>query len=207
MQHPGTKLVVTTWLGLVGSGLGLLLHHGVAQGATGTSPTSISERLASTLQWTKERPLLVLCAHPQCPCLPSTLGELKRVLVKAPPVDLRVVLLIPSEKPPEWNPEEVTALRTALPNATFVEDPDGTLAGQLGALTSGHVLLFDTGGQLQFSGGITAGRAHVGDNDAGRTLTRVLGGNCGRLATTPVFGCPLNADEGPDHGTTCCQSK
>ena len=45
-----------------------------------------------------------------------------------------------------------------------VLDPGGAEARRFGVATSGHVLLYDTRGDLIFSGGITPGRGEQGDN-------------------------------------------
>lgn len=205
MRQPGTKFVVATWLLLVGSGLGLLLHHGVTAGTAGVAPNQLPAELATALQWSRQRPLLILCAHPQCPCLPSTIRELERARVGAPNHDVRVLAYAPGTPPAEWDPVAATRLREFLPNAVHLDDRDGALASGLGALTSGHVLLYGEAGQLRFSGGVTAGRAHEGDNDAGRCLAGALRMERAISATTPVFGCPLHADEEAAHGTNCCQ--
>lgn len=207
MRALSTHVVVATWLGMLGTGLGLLIHHGNVAGAVGRVAPRLAPELANALQWAQTRPLLVLCAHPQCPCLDSTLGELQRA-VASRPLDLCVVTFVPTVPPASWDPAAVDALHRALPEARHLTDPDGSLATRLGAATSGHVLLYDTTGGLRFSGGVTGGRGHRGDNAAVRTLAQVLG-DLGRSgadsATTAVFGCPLRADEVPRHGNSCCK--
>lgn len=207
MAALATRFVVATWLGMLGTGLGLLIHHGNVAGAVGRVAPHLAPDLARALQWTAARPLLVLCAHPQCPCLPSTLGELQHA-VAGHSIDLRVVTFVPTVPPASWDPVAIADLRTALPQAQHQDDPDGALAERLGAATSGHILLYDTLGSLRFSGGVTGGRGHRGDNAAVRTLARVLGelaGGAADSATTAVFGCPLRADEEPRHGNSCCK--
>ena len=207
MRALSTRVVVTTWLGMLGTGLGMLIHHGNVAGAVGRVATTLTAGLAEHLAWNTTRPLLVLCAHPQCPCLESTLGELQRA-VAGRSLDLCIVTFVPTVPPASWDPAAVDALRRDLPEARHLPDHDGALATRLGAATSGHVLLYDTTGALRFSGGVTGGRGHRGDNAAVRTLAQVLGelGRSGAdSATTAVFGCPLRADEEPRHGTSCCK--
>jgi hypothetical protein len=118
---------------------------------------------------------------------------------------VRVLAFVPSEPPVAWDPDAVPALRRALPAATVLDDRDGAFAARLGARTSGHVLLYDARGRLVFSGGITAGRGHFGANASSRSLAAGLGDGsaAGAAARTPVFGCPLNADE-PPRDERCC---
>lgn len=204
MPFPATKLFVTTWLALVGTGMGLLVHHGNVAGTTGRVPTVLPDDLGTRLGWRGDRPLVVLFAHPQCPCLPSSLGELTRALAGAPAVDLRLAAFVPSAPPPSWDPAALQRLREAAANGTTLEDRDGRLAARLGAETSGHVLVYGTDRTLRFSGGVTAGRAHVGDNAAARTLGKTLSQNSTESARTAVFGCPFAADDGPTNGSSCC---
>ena len=59
------------------------------------------------------------------------------------------------------------------------------------ARTSGHVVLYDAGGRLLFSGGITRARGHVGDNYGRQQVSSLLRNHTVRVADGPVFGCPL----------------
>jgi hypothetical protein len=90
---------------------------------------------------------------------------------------------------------------------TAVADPDGEEAQRFGAATSGHVLLFDPAGELRFSGGITASRGHVGDNDGCDRLIRLLTAGVGAerpsgvgipaVSRQPlVYGCPIRTSWG-----------
>jgi hypothetical protein len=95
---------------------------------------------------------------------------------------------------PTWNPwerSELWSLADSIPGMTVLSDPDGQKSRAFGSETSGHVLLYDPAGELVFSGGVTAARAHEGDNrgrDAIRNFT-----NEGSILEkqTPVFGCAL----------------
>jgi hypothetical protein len=202
---PSTAAVVAAWLALAGTGLGIVIAHGVTPGAAGEAPAVLPDASAAALRWSRQRPLVVVCAHPQCPCLQSTVGELRRVLRDAPAVNLRVLLFAPASPPPGWEPRAATALSEALPDAAIVEDPDGAFASALGAETSGHVLVYDRLGALRFSGGVTSGRAHRGDNAAARNLGTILSGDYGGPARTAVFGCPLSADTGARADRPCCK--
>ena len=70
-------------------------------------------------------------------------------------------------------------------------DVDGTEAGRFGAATSGQVLLYDAGGRLRFSGGLTSTRGHPGESPGHRRIAAVVGGGDTEEATTRVFGCAL----------------
>src|SRR5436190_6315 len=86
----------------------------------------------------------------------------------------------------------LTRPKVAIPGVTVRADVDGEAARRFGAATSGQALLYTADGRLLFSGGITESRGHEGDN-AGRSAIAalVLGAEPTKLATSPVYGCPL----------------
>jgi len=72
-----------------------------------------------------------------------------------------------------------------------VADDNGADAAVFDAATSGQTMLYDAGGRLMFSGGMTGARGHSGDN-AGRTaLTALINDGRSDTSRTPVFGCLL----------------
>ena len=199
-------LVLGLWLALVGTAQGLLLDHSTTAGDPGQPLPTLPHELAERLGAEPGHPLLLLAAHPMCPCLPASLGELERVLAGAD-VPLRVLLHTPSAVPSEWDASTERRVRARLPSQVVCDDRDGALAQQFGLATSGHVLLYDACGRLRFRGGITAGRGHTGDNSAQRRLAAELGdlAHAGKpLVTTAVFGCPLRADS---DAHDCCQPR
>lgn len=205
-----TPAVLLTCLAAVAGGTGLLLTHATTAGRRGAAPDRLPADLLARLAVPPATPLLVLAAHPMCPCLPATLEQLPALLATAGAgraLALRVLVLTPSAPPPAWDAAAAAALRRALPPATTIDDRDGELARRLGMLTSGHLLLYGSDGTLRFHGGVTAGRGHRGDNPAARALARALAG-AGTSATSPretpdVFGCPLGTDSAA-HGSDCC---
>lgn len=198
MRPFATRAVVAGWLACLAAGSGVLLLHGTTPGAAGPAPAQLDSALAEALQWRPGTPLVVLFAHPQCPCLPSTLGELRSALAEAPPQALRFVVFEPGQAVAHWDPAAVDALRKAWPNATLLADRDGALAARFGANTSGQVLAYAADGERRFAGGLTAGRGHQGQNPASRRFAAVLREPAAAAASSPVFGCPLCADTGGD---------
>ena len=101
-----------------------------------------------------------------------------------------------------WEQTDSWRIAAALPGVTAVRDDSGREARRFGAATSGQTLLYDAGGALLFSGGITAARGHAGDNAGRSELVSLLNrGRSDRTRTlnlgqsvhdaTSVFGCPL----------------
>ena len=73
-------------------------------------------------------------------------------------------------------------------------DRQGQRATAFGAMTSGHVLLYDRSGNLVFSGGITAARSHEGDNLGCTSVVAIINGGTSSVAQSPVFGCSISGE-------------
>jgi len=187
-------LAVVLWIAGAAAGMYQVWVYDNAPGSAATPPERWSG--PETVP-TGGRPTLVLLAHPQCSCTRATLTELAEVLAR---VERRpqtyVYFLKPFGFPEGWEHSDLWRTASALPDVTVIRDDDGEQARKLGAATSGQVLLYDADGSLLFAGGITASRAHVGENAGRSALVALL--NSGAAApgsTTPVFGCSLF---GPD---------
>lgn len=193
MTSTTSKLVVAGWIAMCATGVWQLSEHATTPGTAGAIVTELPATLAEQLNWKFDTQLLVLAAHPQCPCLPASLSELTAVLRESPDLTLRVLTYEPSMHPESWNPDARAAHFADLPPGTAVLDHDGQLATQLGADTSGHFFLFRKNGSLAFTGGITRSRGHGGENANRRALLRALQSATTQPVGTPVFGCPLQA--------------
>ena len=141
-----------------------------------------------------ERATLMMFVHPLCTCTRASLVELREALDatnRSPSV--WIVLLSPQGIVKDWS-EYIAAIAQRVPEAKVVTDVDGKTADRFGASTSGHVVVYDRGGELMFSGGITEGRGHVGDNASRRDLIAALRGG-ERTHDHPIFGCGLDDPE------------
>jgi hypothetical protein len=138
------------------------------------------------------RPTLLMFAHPRCPCTRASIGELNRLLARCGGnIAAHVIFFKPASQGNEWAETDSWREAKAIPGVTVDNDTDGRLAHQFGAETSGAVLLFDPNGQQLFSGGITAGRGHSGDNAGADVIVALV--NCRKTAIkeTFVYGCSL----------------
>ena len=138
------------------------------------------------------RASLLMFAHPQCPCSSASLGELALLMTHLQGItEANVIFYRPPELPVDWHETALWNAAAKIPGLTVRVDEDGLERRLFGIATSGHTLLYDEHGALQFSGGITAARGHSGDN-AGRTaiLSLLRGTRSGRDSTF-VFGCSL----------------
>ena len=141
------------------------------------------------------RGTLMMFVHPLCACTRASLTELREALDKMnDSPNVWIVLLSPHGIARDWS-ARIAEIAARIPEATIVTDVEGTAADRFGASTSGHVVLYDRAGQLLFSGGITGGRGHVGDNDGRRGLVTALHGGDDHAHEHPIFGCGLDDPE------------
>lgn len=113
-----------------------------------------------------------MALHPQCPCSKASLAELNDVLES------------------QLGPVTVHYLRAGKP-------ADASELKRFGVQVSGEVLVYDSDGVLQFHGGITGARGHVGPNAGSREVQRALGRlHHEGIKETPVFGCSLGTTRG-----------
>jgi hypothetical protein len=141
------------------------------------------------------RPLLLLVAHPRCPCTRASLNELRRLQARFQGLrvqpDLYLSLVLPEGAGPEWIEGPVMRNAASIPRLHVVLDPGGRFAARLGATTSGHVLVYDADDALLFSGGITSARAHEGDSEGQSAIVAALYGRDPRVRDSAVYGCGL----------------
>jgi hypothetical protein len=106
-----------------------------------------------------------------------------------------VLFVRPANFSEDWEKTDLWASAAAIPGVSVVRDDEGVEANRFHAATSGQTMLYDREGKLLFSGGMTSGRGHAGDN-AGRTaIVSLLTRNEALQSATPVFGCPLFAQD------------
>jgi hypothetical protein len=186
------------WLCAVFAGSTALVRYKNAPGAQVEPATRWPAQ--STVARVPGRAMLVLAAHPHCPCTRATLTELDRLLVRAAGRLQAVVLFVkPQGASDGWEDTDLWRRVARMPAAKPVLDVDGVEAHRFRALTSGQTLVYDEDGSLLFSGGITAARGHEGDSAGRGLILAALGGARLEHARAPVFGCALDS---PEYGGT-----
>ena len=148
----------------------------------------------SLIQPSRSNSTLVMFIHERCPCSQASLAELARITAAFPDtLKVQVCVFRPGENRPVRGPS-LWRDAAQIPGVTVMADPEGREAQKFGALTSGHTFLYGKNGSLLFSGGITAGRGHSGDN-FGRAVVLALAADPQNTqfsgTHTCVFGCPL----------------
>jgi hypothetical protein len=134
---------------------------------------------------------IVMLAHPECPCTKASVEELARIMARAD-VREKAQAFVAFRAWDDIDPKKTAlwARVATIPQTTPVVD-DGHEAALFHATTSGHVVVFDPAGRLQFSGGITGARGHQGDNAGEARVIALLTTGSTPRAESPIFGCAL----------------
>lgn len=181
--------IVLIWILAVGTGVRILWRYANTPGTLASPPVDWPRRAG--IQPKHGRAVLLVFAHPQCPCSRATIGELALIMARCRgKFDAYVFFYAPRSEGSAWARTELWQQAASIPDVHAVEDPDGAEALRFSASTSGQALLYDTRGRLLFNGGITAARGHSGANDGRDAVVSLLEGRPAR-PTTPVFGCSL----------------
>ena len=196
MRFKKNRLLLTAagalWLSLVGAGVGALWSYANTPGADAAAPGRWPA--ASRIKPAAGRAVLVMSAHPRCPCTRASIGELARLMTQARGMVTAYVLFV---KPPRvsdgWEQTDLWESAAAIPGVTPVRDDGGVEAGLFRAATSGQTVLYDAAGDLLFSGGITGARGHAGDNAGRAAVVSLLTAGEADRRDAPAFGCPLFA--------------
>jgi hypothetical protein len=196
-KHAIIGTAVAFWIPAVGFGINTLVKYSTTPGHPAAPP----------LDWPRTAPIhrsgsratLVMFAHPQCGCSRASLGELAIIMAHAQnQLDASVFFYLAPEERSEWARTDLWQTAAAIPGVHVFEDRDAAVARVFGVFTSGQTLLYNSGGLLQFKGGITALRGHSGDNAGRSAITALLLGETlpakSLPVTTPVFGCSLRGE-------------
>ena len=197
-----TSLFAIAWIVALALGLRTLLSYESAPGRVGAVPSTWPAE--SKIHPESSGQTLVMLAHPRCPCTRASVGELAQIMARVQgKVRAYVLFLKPDNTGSEWEETDLRRSAAAIPGVTVLSDVDGTEAALFGAETSGHTLLFNSNGQLLFSGGITESRGHAGGNAGESAIVSLVNNHAADRAKTFVFGCSLFARK-PKEGKSLC---
>ena len=194
----------TVWLGGAVFGLILMFRYQTAPGTAAAPPPRWPA--ASRIERTPGKATLVMTVHPQCPCTRASMGELALLMARCQDqMKANVLFLKPSGFGDEWVKSDLWTSAARIPGVTVLRDDNGEEAKRFHAATSGETVLYDADGKLLFSGGITSGRGHSGDN-AGRTaIVSLLSGGGSNCHGTFVYGCSLVNPINVSTQSICCK--
>lgn len=179
-----------SWLSVVGAGLWILWGYENTPGASAKPP--VMWPAESRIQPAQGSSTLILVAHPHCPCTRATIGELASIMAHTQGrLNAYVLFLRPNGFTEDWEKTDLWHTASMIPGVSVLIDEDGAEARRFNSSTSGQTILYDAGGRLLFSGGITGSRGHAGDNAGESAVVSLVNAGVAERSETFVFGCPL----------------
>jgi hypothetical protein len=196
-------LVLPLWVVAALVGMRSLLNYQVGAGAAAQAPATWPA--TSSVPRSATRPLVLLLAHPRCPCTRATVSELERIEAQTGgQLPVVVLFVLPAGREPQWVHTDLWQSAARIPGVRVVIDRGGVEARRFGVSTSGQTLFYDEHGTLRFAGGITPGRGHAGDNAGADAVVALARHEDVALASTPVYGCALSRTHGTTEGARTC---
>jgi len=182
--------VGVVWAIFVVGGMHALLSYENTPGAA--ADPNATWPAQSRIPRTPGLPTIVVFGHPKCPCTRATIGELAMMMALLQDRARAVVVIVrPPGAPEHWDDSDIGRSAAEIPGVTVMSDPDEVEADRFNAEVSGQTMLYDAGGKLLFSGGITASRGHSGDNVGRSSIVSLVTYGTAERTRTPVFGCAL----------------
>ena len=182
------------WIATSLVGLSALALYSSTSGAAAQAPARWPA--GSTLTLGSEGPTLLVFSHPRCSCTRATVYELARLLPRlGARIHVHAVVFRPKGVHVGWEDSDLLEKLRRLPSTEVRIDRGGLETSRFGGLTSGQVLLYDSGGALVFEGGITPGRSHTGDNAGSQRIAALVRGEEVERRSAPVFGCAFEDAE------------
>ncbi|HEV2706263.1 MAG TPA: hypothetical protein VGV59_10090 [Pyrinomonadaceae bacterium] len=179
-----------TWVLMILVGLWVLWGYENTPGQGGTPP--LNWPAASRVQRHSNPFTLIMLVHPHCPCTRASINELALIMARGQGrLTAHLLFLKPDGTEPGWERSDLWESASTIPGVEVMTDEGGAEAHLFNAATSGQVLLYDAGGRLVFSGGITGARGHEGDNAGRDAITSLLISSEAERTETVVFGCSL----------------
>jgi hypothetical protein len=185
------------WAGALATGLFIFWSYDGTPAPAGEPPVRWPS--GSVISQPDARPALLLFAHPQCPCTRASLDELIALMTRTRGLaSVYVVFSTPADASETWTHSASWNYAASIPDVRIVLDRDAREAHRFGVLASGHVLLYGSGGELLFNGGITPARGRVGDNAGRDAISALLTGQRAPRSRSSIFGCllPTTAHDG-----------
>jgi hypothetical protein len=187
-------IVWAMWVFVVIGGMTGLAIYASSPGAPAAAPRAWPA--GSELHRTPGVSTLVMMSHPHCPCTRASITELAELMSQFRNQLTTYVLFIQPEGVDDaWTNTDLWQSASRIPGVHPIRDNRGVEAARFDGLTSGTVVLYDSDGRLQFNGGITAARGHIGDNLGLQRIIALLKGEEPDRGDSPVFGCPLHTPE------------
>jgi hypothetical protein len=200
MSSGSVRFVVYSALWVVTAVTGVCLHAGVDAAPAHASTGPRTRPRIAELNAPDGAPLIIMALHPRCPCSPASIDELRALRARCDAAThVAVLICTPADSASdaatstEWD-EAFDRMSARFDRETVIRDRSGTIAASLGLHASGATLMYDAGGHLTFSGGLTLARGMAGANPTAVNAVQSLSAStdvCLPDASSPVYGCTL----------------
>jgi hypothetical protein len=185
-------LALVAWVVGLATGFGALERYAATAGRVHAPQAGAEAFLAQHHR--PARGLIVMAVHPLCPCTRASLAELGDLLARSGGTcDALIVEYHPGTPPADWT-SSGPSMDLGGVRVPVLQDRDGTIARELGAETSGHLVFVDPRGDVRFQGGLTLARGHRGRAPAQDAILALLAGGQPAVTRAPVFGCTLGPE-------------
>jgi hypothetical protein len=178
------------WSLAIAAGFYALVRYQFAPGVSANAPLQWPSQSQVSLH--AQRSTLLMLLHPRCPCSRASVAELSQLMShESTKLKAYVMFVRPKNAGENWEKTDLWSSAAAIPGVTVIPDIDGKEAERFKSQTSGQTLVYDADGRLLFTGGITAARGHIGDNQGLEKVKAILTKKPEQPASTVVFGCSL----------------
>ena len=173
-------------------GMVAMVRYEMTPGAQGSGAPRDWPRGISDISLKADGFTLVMMVHPQCSCSLASMHELAELMSRSEgKIAAHVLFVKPAGAPANWCDGDLWKDAKEVPDVSVAEDDNGHDAKAFRATTSGQVVVYDGSGRIRFSGGITDGRGHEGDNPGLSAILSLVRTGQTPLTSNPVFGCSL----------------
>jgi hypothetical protein len=189
-----TISVVIVWFGCVVVGSTVFVDYGAK--ATLTSPPKPLWPGGYALVRSESANTLTMFLHPNCPCSVASLEVLDQIVSRANrPVVAYVVFFAEGMGEQAVRESELWDLCAKKHRLIPRIDTRGELAQAFDVSVSGQTFLYNAGGEVTFSGGLTASRGQLEYSLGADAVVACLQGEPQTSSTARTFGCALYAPE------------
>jgi hypothetical protein len=187
-------LVGLIWISVIAAGSAALMKYEYGAATPGESPSQWP--VHSRIQPPHDKFVLVMVAHPDCPCTRASVAQLEELMAR---LSGKLVAYVLFSKP-EAGEQEVRASELwkkaeKIPGVAVLFDRQAAESAGFGGLVSGETMLYDRAGRLVFTGGLTSARGREGHSAGTDAVLMRVSENPNASAHTPVFGCSLRDPE------------
>ena len=178
------------WIFVIVVGSKALIRYEYGSTEPGESPSQWP--VHANIQPPRGKYVLVMVAHPDCPCTRATVSQLEELMTRLSGKLVAYVLFSkPGASAQEVRTAELWKKAARIPGVSVLYDSQGAESATFGGLVSGQTMLYNPAGRLVFTGGLTSARGRDGHSAGTEIVLRRVTEGATAPVDTAVFGCSL----------------